>query len=309
MAFTRATKKKARARIALIGPSGSGKTIDALIIARQLVGPEGKIAVRDSEHGSASKYSDEFTFDSDEPSDHSPANYMAAIADAVKGGYDCLIIDSWSHAWAGAGGILEQSDKKGKKFDVWKDLTPQQNKMVETILAAPIHIIVTMRTKTEWVLEKERKQDGREVNVPRKIGTAPVQRQDVDYEFDVVLTIDAEHSVQVDKTRCRELDSKTFDKEHVADIGDVLRTWLVDGEDIDQKKAKLSELYVAMKEIGKGEQAVAIAWINDRLNPPKGMEIRTSGDLSLANITTLLAEIAAEKATPKLADEQPKAMV
>ena len=35
MAFTRATKKKSRARIALIGPSGSGKTIDALTIAQR----------------------------------------------------------------------------------------------------------------------------------------------------------------------------------------------------------------------------------------------------------------------------------
>jgi len=297
MAFTRATKKKSRARIALIGPSGSGKTIDALIIARQLVGPEGRIAVRDAEHGSAALYSGkpwEFAFDSDEPSDHSPANYIAAIREAEKEGYDCLILDSWSHAWAGAGGILEQSDKKGKQFNAWKDLTPQQNAMVEAILGAKVHIIATMRTKTEWVIEQVKKGD-RIVNEPRKIGTTPVQRQDVDYEFTVVATIDLEHNVQIDKTRCSSLDGKAFVKESVSEIGDVIRDWLNDGEDKDEKAVKLKDLFSAMKEIGKEDKIAAIAWINQKLDPPKGFEIRSSGDLSMTNITKLLEEVGAEK--------------
>jgi DNA polymerase III delta prime subunit len=302
MAFTRATKKKSRARIALIGPSGSGKTIDALIIARQLVGPEGRIAVRDSEHGSAALYSDRFVFDSDEPSNHSPESYISAIREAEKCGYDCLILDSWSHAWAGAGGILEQSDKKGKQFSAWKDLTPQQNAMVEAILGAKVHIIATMRTKTEWVIEKVKKGD-REVNEPRKVGTAPVQRQDVDYEFTVVANIDIEHNVQIDKTRCSLLDGKFFDKEHVSEVGDVIREWLADGEDADQKKAKLSELFAGMKELGMKEAPAFISWINHKLNPPKGMEIRTSGDLTLQNITVLLEEVSAEKARTQPAQQ------
>ena len=303
MAFTRATKKKSRARIALIGPSGSGKTIDALIIARQLVGPDGRIAVRDSEHGSAALYSDRFVFDSDEPSNHSPTSYMEAIREAEKGGYDCLILDSWSHAWAGAGGILEQSDKKGKNFNAWKDLTPQQNAMVEAILASKLHIIATMRTKTEWVIDKVKKGD-REVIEPRKIGTAPVQRQDVDYEFTVVANIDIDHMVQIDKTRCSLLDGKTFDKEHVGEIGDVVRDWLNDGEDVDEKKAKLAELFAVMEAIGK-KKADAIAWINQKLDPPKGLEIRSSGDLTLKNIITLIEELAAEKKLQAERAEQP----
>jgi ABC-type dipeptide/oligopeptide/nickel transport system ATPase component len=302
MAFTRATKKKSRARIALIGPSGSGKTIDALMIARQLVGPDGRIAVRDSEHGSAALYSDRFTFDSDEPSNHSPDSYIAAIREAEKEGYDCLILDSWSHAWAGAGGILEQSDKKGKNFNAWKDLTPQQNAMVEAILGAKIHIIATMRTKTEWIIEKVKKGD-REVNEPRKIGTAPVQRQDVDYEFTVVANIDIDHHVQIDKTRCSQLDGKAFTKEGVTEIGDIIRDWLNDGEDKDEKAAKLLELFAAMKAIGK-EKAAAITWINEKLNPPKGFEIRSSGDLSLPNIKKLLEDAANEKTPPAQAADQ-----
>lgn len=299
MAFARATKKKRRARIAIVGPSGSGKTIDALKIARQLVGPDGRIAVRDSEHESASLYCDQFVFETEEPAPtvHSPEAYIKSIRDAEAAGFDCLILDSFSHAWAGAGGILEQADKKGKKFDVWKELTPQQNKLIETMLAAKLHLIVTMRTKTEWVMEKEKKQDGREVNKPVKIGTTPVQRQDVDYEFDLVVTVDQEHSAQIDKTRCRMLDGRTFDMEHVDEIGSIFRDWLADGEDADQKKIKLKELVEAVRASGV-QDANMLTWINDKLNPPKGMEIRSSGDLSLNNILALLKIIAEEKATP-----------
>jgi hypothetical protein len=303
MAFTRATKKKKRARIAIIGPTGSGKTIDALKIAVQLVGPTGRIALRDSEHESASLYSDMFVFDADSPSSHSPEDYIKSIREAEAGGYDCLILDSMSHAWAGAGGILEQADKKGKRFDVWKDLTPQQNKFIEALLSAKLHIICTMRTKTEWVLEKEKNRDGKEVTVPKKIGTAPVQRQDVDYEFDLVLNVDQDHEVQVDKTRCYVLDGKTFDKEHVDNIGSTFRDWLNDGEDKDEKAVKLQELFTAMKEIGK-EKADAITWINEKLNPPKGFEIRSSGDLSLPNIKKLLEDVASERAQPAQAVDQ-----
>lgn len=308
MAFTRATKKKAKARIALIGPSGSGKTIDALIIARKLVGPQGKIALRDSEHGSADKYADRFDFDSDSPSNHSPDSYVKAIKEAEEGGYDCLILDSWSHAWAGAGGILEQSDKKGKKFDVWKDLTPQQNKMVEALLASKLHLIVTMRTKTEWVLEKERKQDGREVNVPRKVGMAPVQRQDVDYEFDVVVVIDNEHNAQIDKTRCSSLDGKSFDKETVYEIGDVVRDWLSDGEDVEVKKTKMQELSALLKEAGTKTKEELLTWMSVKLSTPElSREIKVISDVTLAEIEALLPEARTAREKAKVAEARAEA--
>ncbi|SDH82486.1 hypothetical protein SAMN04489735_10711, partial [Aneurinibacillus thermoaerophilus] len=53
MAFTKATKTKSRARIALCGPSGAGKTYTSLRLASGL---GEKVAVIDTERGSASKY-------------------------------------------------------------------------------------------------------------------------------------------------------------------------------------------------------------------------------------------------------------
>ncbi len=51
MTFQKAIRKKAKLRLALTGPSGSGKTYSALLLAK---GIGGRIAVIDTEHGSAS---------------------------------------------------------------------------------------------------------------------------------------------------------------------------------------------------------------------------------------------------------------
>ena len=58
--FKKATKEKAKLRLAVFGVSGSGKTFSALRIAKGL---GGKIAVIDTERNSACKYSDRFDFD------------------------------------------------------------------------------------------------------------------------------------------------------------------------------------------------------------------------------------------------------
>jgi hypothetical protein len=83
-----------------LGISGGGKTYSALSIASHL----GKsIAHIDTEHGSASKYADLFTFDTCELTSFHPQNYIDAI-NAASGSYDVLIIDSLSHAWMGKDG-------------------------------------------------------------------------------------------------------------------------------------------------------------------------------------------------------------
>ena len=58
--FKKATKKGCKLRLALFGVSGGGKTYSALRLA---TGLGGKIALIDTEHGSASKYADRFEFD------------------------------------------------------------------------------------------------------------------------------------------------------------------------------------------------------------------------------------------------------
>ena len=111
--FQKATKTQSKLRLALYGVSGSGKTYSALSIASGL---GGRIAVIDTERGSASKYASRFDFDVlDMQPPFSPAAYVNAIKAAEGEGYDILIIDSLTHAWSGTGGALEMVDNAAKR--------------------------------------------------------------------------------------------------------------------------------------------------------------------------------------------------
>lgn len=207
--FKPAVKREKKLRMFLTGASGAGKTYTALAVGTVLakLSGGGLVAVLDSEASSAELYADRFDFVTaqiDAP--YAPQKYIDGIRAAEQAGVAVLIIDSISHAWNGAGGLLEMVEqfsqtstgKRGNAFtNGWSKATPIQQQMFETILRAPMHIIVTARTKTEYVLEK----DDRGRDVPVKIGTAPVQRADVDYEFDVVLEMTHEHVGRVSKSR------------------------------------------------------------------------------------------------------------
>jgi len=233
--FKKAVKSQARARIAIIGPSGSGKTYTALRIAQGLAGPDGRIAVIDTERGSASKYADEFEFDVLELETFHPQHYIEAITAAEQTGYEVLIIDSLSHAWAGKEGILElvdqetlRSQSKNAFTEGWRKATPLHNRLVDTMLQSKLHLIVTLRTKTEYVLEKD-ERTGK--TVPNKVGLAPVQRDGLEYEFDIVADMTLDHHFIVTKTRCRALDGAIINKPG-AELGDVIKAWLSDGQPV-----------------------------------------------------------------------------
>jgi len=296
MKFQKATRTKAKARVALIGPSGSGKTMTALFIALGLVGKEGRIAVLDSERGSASKYAgdpDIPEFDTCELSSFSPLTYVEAIREAIKARYDVLIIDSLSHAWMGKDGALEQVDraakrsKSGNSFMAWREVTPLHNELVEALVQTPMHLIVTMRSKTEYVIEEV---DGKKV--PRKIGMAPVQRDGVEYEFDLVGDLDADNTLLVSKTRCRELAGAVVRKPTI-ELGQQLAAWLQQGEPVatvepdtaerirellealpGAESPVLARLHVErLEEIPAAKAPAVIEWLEDRLSK----QARTEG--------------------------------
>lgn len=237
--FQKATRSKAKLRLALIGPSGSGKTFTALKVASYL---GGRVALIDTEHGAASKYSvvtqpdaerGEFDFDTMQLDIFAPKNYIDAMKEAEKGGYDILIIDSLSHAWTGKGGVLEMHDnavarQSGSKnsFTAWKDVTPQHNALVEAILQSRMHVIATVRSKTEYVLEEG--ANGKKT--PRKVGMAPVQRDGLEYEFDLVGDMDLDNRLVVSKSRCHELSAAVITKPG-KELAERLNLWLKQGRD------------------------------------------------------------------------------
>jgi len=226
--FRKAERRKAKLRLGLVGPSGSGKTYSALLVAKGL---GGKVALIDTENGSGELYAHLTDYDvcTLEPP-YTPQKYITAIQEAEKAGYDVLIIDSLSHAWAGAGGILDQVDQRkgrGNDFAAWRDMTPQHNKLVDSMLQSRCHVIATMRTKTAYDMEK----DERGKIKPVKIGLAPVQREGMDYEFTLVLELDQQrHLAQASKDRTSLFDGQVFAV--TEKTGETLRSWLESGEDL-----------------------------------------------------------------------------
>lgn len=232
LTFQKATRTKAKLRMALIGPPGSGKTYTALNIAQYLADDNQRIAVVDTEHGSASKYAagQPFDFDVLELDTFSPDTYIAAIQAAAKARYGVLVIDSLSHAWIGAGGALEMVDNaarrmKGNSYVAWGDVTPIYRRMFDAILSADMHIIATMRSKTEYVLE----QGSNGKTTPRKVGTAPQIRDGSEYEFDIVADLDIDHNLMVSKTRCPALDNAVIALPG-QQVAEALRSWLEVGD-------------------------------------------------------------------------------
>lgn len=259
--FSKATRKKAKLRLALCGTSGSGKTYSALLLAKGL---GGEIALIDTENGSGSLY--EHLCDYDVAEIRPPFTvdkYIAAIKEAEKEGYNVLIIDSLSHAWAGQGGILEELDKRKSSsnsknsFTAWRDVTPMHNKLVDTILQVQLHVIVTMRTKTAY--EMERSENGKVM--PVKMGMAPVQRDGLEYEFTVVLDMDnIKHTATAGKDRTGLFDGKVFTPDE--ETGRTIFDWLDKGIDEPVSNEMRSQILTESK--AKGLQSADISAIIKR---------------------------------------------
>lgn len=224
--FQRATKTHARVRLALVGPSGSGKTYTALRIAEHMV-PKDEIAVIDTQRGQASKYADVFTFAVTELTNHSAESYIKALAAAEAEGYQLCIIDTLSHEWVGKNGALERVDRitarsrSGSTFPAWREVTPAHNALIDAIVSSKMHIIATMRAKTDWVLEP----NDRGKMVPRRVGTAPVQRDMIEYEFDVVANMTAENQMIISTTHCSALNGGIYTKPG-PEVAEILLGWL-----------------------------------------------------------------------------------
>lgn len=230
--FVPARKEQAKLRLALMGASGHGKTWTALLFATKLAAlAGGKVAMVDTEGRSARKYASDFEFDVlDLTKNYAPENYIRAIRAAEQFGYSVVVIDSFSHAWTGDGGVLSIVDNagkamKGNDWAGWSKGRPAQNALVDTLINANIHIIGTMRSKTEWAIETDARTGKTK---PVKVGLAAVQSADFEYEFDMVAMMTADHHIQITKSRCRAYDvDMTVPADE--DVAITLHNWLTDG--------------------------------------------------------------------------------
>ena len=212
MAFAKAERAKLYLRCALFGPSGSGKTMTALRIAKGIAEKMGvPIAVIDTESRSASKYADRFQFDVENLDKKTVDHYIDAMNEAEKTGYKVLVIDSLSHAWRElteeVDRITQSSISKNSVLS-WAKVTPKQKRFINAILNFPGHIIVTMRSKTEWVITQGK--DGK--TEPQKFGLAPEQGKGIEYEFDLLMEMDQAHYATITKDRTGKFQDETIEK-------------------------------------------------------------------------------------------------
>lgn len=197
----KAERQKAKLRIGVSGPSGAGKTYSALILAKSIASSMDKVAIIDTENGSADLYSHlgEYNVLRLE-SPYSPEAYSAAIKECEKAGMEVIIIDSVTHEWDGKGGSLEinellaKTKYKGNTWAAWSETTPRHQKFIDSITTSPVHMITTARSKTDTIQTEDKKI--------KKVGLKEIQREGFEYELTLNFTLDRDgHYATASKDR------------------------------------------------------------------------------------------------------------
>lgn len=193
MKIERAVREKTFTLTSIAGPSGSGKTYSAILYARGLVGPEGKIGFIDTENKRSRFYADVGggfdVIDLDPP--FTSARYVEAINAFQDAGYTAIIIDSVSHEWEGTGGVLEQAEAieeqtKRAGLHCWKKPKGAHKRLMNELLQTKAHLIFCCRVKEKVVQVKGEKGKTEIVNQ----GFVVVQEKSFIYEMTVSMMLE-----------------------------------------------------------------------------------------------------------------------
>lgn len=226
MQLQQAERKKAFIKMALQSCAGGGKTYSALLLAHGLCNNWQKIAVIDAENNSASLYAHLGNFnviDLEPP--FSPERYIQAIQLCIKAEMEVVIIDGISPEWDYI--IEEHSKLAGNSFTNWSKFTPRHNAFIQQILQSKVHIIATIRTKQEYILNE---RNGK--MAPEKVGLKGVMRDSTDYEFTLVFDLDIKHYATASKDRTSLfIDLPPFQINQ--ETGKVIAVWCSQGKEND----------------------------------------------------------------------------
>jgi hypothetical protein len=232
----KATRKQVKLRLNISAPSGAGKTYSALRMAKGLCGDWSKIAVIDTENGSASLYSDLGDFNVvDLSPPFQPEKYIQALKACEDAGIEVVIIDSSSHEWTcllEENEVLAQASFRGNTWSAWSKTTPRHDKFVNAVLHCNAHVITCTRSKMETVMG-----EGKKVH---KVGMKDQQREGWEYELTVSLNIDRDThlaSPSKDRTNLFEGNQPFLITE---ETGELIANWCNSGE---------SEIKVACNEM------------------------------------------------------------
>jgi len=205
LVLKKATRKQVKLRLNISAPSGAGKTYSALRMAKGLCGDWAKVAVIDTENGSASLYSDLGDFNViDLSPPFTPEKYTQALNACVQAGMEVVIIDSTTHEWAcliEENELLAQARFRGNTWSAWSQTTPRHDKFINSILHSPVHVITCTRSKMETIMGDDKKV--------KKVGMKDVQREGWEYELTISLNIDRDtHLASPSKDRTNLFEGK-----------------------------------------------------------------------------------------------------
>ena len=198
MLLQNAERKRVKLRLNIASPSGFGKTYGALLIAYGITGNWQKIGVIDTENDSASLYSDLGNYKTirfDPP--FTTERYIEAIKLCEDAGMEVIIIDSITHVWKGAGGLLEYQNSLGGRYQDWAKATPLYQKWLNAILQSKCHVITTNRKKQGYNMITE----GNKTKV-EKVGMEDEIRDGYEYEMTLAIQIlNDKHLTKASKDR------------------------------------------------------------------------------------------------------------
>jgi hypothetical protein len=226
MQLRKATRKKAKIRLGLSAVSGGGKTYSAILIAKGLVGDLSKVAIIDTENGSADLYAHLGDFNVlPLTAPFTPERYIEAIKSCEKAGMEVIIVDSISHEWDGKGGCLEIVESLGGKYQDWAKVTPRHQAFIDAIIHSPSHIITTVRRKQDYEMIKE----GNKIRI-EKAGLKEITREGFEYELTINLELDTRHNATASKDRTQLFMNKTAFVPSEK-TGELIANWCEQGEE------------------------------------------------------------------------------
>ena len=235
----------------LIGPSGGGKTYTAMRLAKGICGDK-RFAVIDTEAGRAKHYADLFSFDhGDLKPPFRPQTYIDAIKKADEAGYRAIIVDSFSHEWAGEGGILEWQEeeltrmagedyqrREACKMASWIKPKMGHKQMIQRLLQVRANLILCFRAEEKIKMEKV---EGKIKIVP--IGFQPICSKEMPYELTVsfLLTPDKPGIPQPIKLQEQHKEFFPLDKQIGEWSGKKISEWAL-GDKTLRKEEPLSDI-------------------------------------------------------------------
>jgi hypothetical protein len=190
--------------ILLAGGTGSGKTESAMRLASGLAGGK-RFALIDTENGRALHKADDYEFDHaslDEP--FTPERYVEAVKAADAAGYPVIVIDSGSHEYDGAGGLLDiqaaEFQRLGATGNVsalsWSEPKKRDRRYRLELLRTHAHVILCLRAEDKIEIVKE---GGKTVvrplsTIPGKSidGWAPICEKRLPFEATISLLLTAD---------------------------------------------------------------------------------------------------------------------